>query len=508
VAEDARSLYEEALAAHARGDAEATHLVEAALTANDDEAFVPSLQHLRGRILVTNKGAQLRAHELLLTESAAAERTHPREAALMLADASFAALAGGEPAEAQRAAARGLALARRHAPDLEPALALAHGIARTFGDDAEAGRAEMLAAVHALGPGELLDSWEMLQRTSASLFWLEEYDAARTLTEALVEQARTTGMRGLLPVALDTLAAIDFRVGRWNAADARSTEALRVARELGQAANVGSILTTLAAIAAARGDDTACRAYAAEARALDDSYAFVEPWTRLALGILALSHGRTDEAIEQLEPFVAAPLDPAVVPWQRELVEAYVRVGRLEDARAIVDDVTSHVGSSDRAALRALVAHCRGLVEADFDEHFEQALRWHARSPTPFFRARTELAYGIRLRRARRQAEAKEHLNLALAVFERLGARAWAERAQHELASGRRAQRGPAPLREVLTPHELEVAILVGRGATNKEAAAALYVSPKTIDYHLASIYRKLELRSRTELAALIARER
>ena len=98
-------------------------------------------------------------------------------------------------------------------------------------------------------------------------------------------------------------------------------------------------------------------------------------------------------------------------------------------------------------------------------------------------------------------------MQLALAAFEQLGARLWAERARAELSSGRRAKRGPAPLRDLLTPHELEVAVVVGRGATNKEAAAALFVSPKTIDYHLASIYRKLEVRSRTELAALIARE-
>ena len=121
----------------------------------------------------------------------------------------------------------------------------------------------------------------------------------------------------------------------------------------------------------------------------------------------------------------------------------------------------------------------------------------------PFERARTQLALGERLRRAKQRAEAREPLTAALDEFERLGARPWAERARTELratggpAAGRRA---PAAA-DQLTPHELQIAVLVAQGMTNREAAAALFLSPKTIEYHLGQIYRKLDVRGRAQLA-------
>jgi DNA-binding CsgD family transcriptional regulator len=360
-----------------------------------------------------------------------------------------------------------------------------------------------------MGRKELLASWEPLMRSASVLFWMEDYERARGLLEHLLDRGRAFGLRAVLPVALDTLAAIDFRIGKWAAADARSTEALRLARALDQTPQVASCLTTLGGIAAARGDRPACEEYTYEALTLRDSYVFAGLWARTALASLALSEGKADEAIAEIERIIddAAPLDPAISAWPLELVEAYVRAGRGDDARAVVAMLASRVAGAPRPGLRALVEHCRGLVAADgsYERHFEEALAWHARTSAPFFRARTELLYGMRLRRARRSAEAKLHLQLALAAFDRLGAQRWAEQARKELATGSRAAKGPESFREVLSPHEVEVALLVGRGATNKEAAAALFVSPKTIDYHLASIYRKLEVRSRTELAILIA---
>jgi len=126
----------------------------------------------------------------------------------------------------------------------------------------------------------------------------------------------------------------------------------------------------------------------------------------------------------------------------------------------------------------------------------------------PFERARTELCLGERLRRARRRAEAREPLRSALEAFERLGAAPWSERARVELsASGETARRRDPYAAEQLTPQELQVALVVGRGATNKEAGAALFLSPKTIETHLGHVYRKLNVRSRTELAHLLGRE-
>ena len=125
--------------------------------------------------------------------------------------------------------------------------------------------------------------------------------------------------------------------------------------------------------------------------------------------------------------------------------------------------------------------------------------------PTPFERARTELAWGERLRRSGRRTEARERLNGALQIFERLGAAPWAERARGELrASGQSVLTPEQRLEDALTPQELQVAVIVAGGATNREAAAALFLSVKTIEFHLGHVYRKLGIRSRTELAHVV----
>jgi DNA-binding CsgD family transcriptional regulator len=160
---------------------------------------------------------------------------------------------------------------------------------------------------------------------------------------------------------------------------------------------------------------------------------------------------------------------------------------------------------------RAVAARCRALLASDDDVRaaFDAALALHDGLPMPFERARTLLALGERLRRAKQRADAREPLTAALDVFERLGARPWAERARAELratggqAGGRRSQAAA----EQLTPHELQIAVLVSQGMTNREAAAALFLSPKTIEYHLGQIYRKLDVCGRAQLARLMAME-
>jgi DNA-binding NarL/FixJ family response regulator len=141
-----------------------------------------------------------------------------------------------------------------------------------------------------------------------------------------------------------------------------------------------------------------------------------------------------------------------------------------------------------------------------FDDLFSQAIARHGASRMPFELARTQLAYGQRLRRAGRRLESRARLRQALAAFQALSATAWVTRAERELAgSGERLRRGPGADRDALTPQEWQIARLIASGATNREVAADLFLSPKTIEAHLTRIYRKLEVRSRSQLVLQLA---
>ena len=134
---------------------------------------------------------------------------------------------------------------------------------------------------------------------------------------------------------------------------------------------------------------------------------------------------------------------------------------------------------------RAVLARSRGMLADDeaYPAHFDEALEWHTKLPGRFDRARTLLAYGERLRRSGKRLQARERLRVALHDFERVGSTAWTAR----------------------TRAELRVALAVANGLTNREVAASLFLSPKTVEYHLGNVYSKLALRSRTDLVRLIA---
>jgi DNA-binding CsgD family transcriptional regulator len=141
------------------------------------------------------------------------------------------------------------------------------------------------------------------------------------------------------------------------------------------------------------------------------------------------------------------------------------------------------------------------------DEHFREALAWHGDTPDEFETARTRLAYGGRLRRAGQRVRAREQLRSALEAFDVLGATPWAEIARTELdATGETARRRNVSTHDQLTPQELNVALTLAAGSTTREAAAVLFLSPKTIEYHLRNVYRKLEINSREELTIAMAR--
>jgi DNA-binding CsgD family transcriptional regulator len=199
-----------------------------------------------------------------------------------------------------------------------------------------------------------------------------------------------------------------------------------------------------------------------------------------------------------------------MLEWTPDLIEAYIRADRVDEAIPRLERWERQATHTGRVWALAAAARYRGLIasDADVDAHFQEALALHERSPRPLERARTELCYGERLRRAGRRVDSRAHLRSALEAFDSLGAVPWSDRTRAELAAtGETVRRRDPTATERLTPQELQIALAVGEGRTNKEVAAALFLSQKTIEYHLHNVYRKLDVRSRAQLAAHLTRQ-
>ena len=231
-----------------------------------------------------------------------------------------------------------------------------------------------------------------------------------------------------------------------------------------------------------------------------------------ARGHVDLSLGSPNDVIAELEPRVAfvrseGIIEPGATRFVIDQIEALIELGRRDDAVELLDWHEGNARRLERGSALASCARCRGLLAAQFGSlddavaAYEGALVWHGKVEIPLDRGRTLLALGVVQRRAKRRSEARETLGEALAVFDRIGAAIWSERARIELQriSGRAATPG------ALTPAEERVAALVAEGKTNREVAAVLFLSDRTVEGHLSRIFGKLGVRSRTELARVVA---
>ena len=228
------------------------------------------------------------------------------------------------------------------------------------------------------------------------------------------------------------------------------------------------------------------------------------------MGFLDLSQGDPSAAVGHLEraaevSAAAGFVEPNWLRFQGDLGEALIELGRLDDAAALVDTLEQRAGETGYPWTAATAARCRGLVLAGQDQldaardALRNAVVAGERLGNPFELARIRLALGRIDRRDRQRGHARESLAEALAGFEATGAAIWADTARRDLAriSGRRAGD-----RDELTETEHRIARLVAEGRSNKEVAAALFVSVKTVEVTLTRVYRKLGVRNRAELAA------
>jgi DNA-binding CsgD family transcriptional regulator len=353
----------------------------------------------------------------------------------------------------------------------------------------------------------------LVTRAAIALCWLERGPEAHELALRAAALAREQGAIGALPQALMVVTWASRRVGSWQEGLASGSEGAALAREMGQTTMMIDCLAELSVIEANRGDEANCRSHCDEVEAITANLGLGNraAFNACVLGFLELGLGSLDDAAARLESCARWEEEVGVhaveaVPIP-DLVETYVRLGRVDDARAALARLRA--GGSPRFA-GVLAARCAGLVagEDEFERHFRRSLELHPDDDDVFGRARTQLCFGERLRRAGRRIEAREQLRAALETFERLGAAPWADRTRGELrASGERLRRRQAHEAEELTPQELQIALQVAEGKSNKEVAAALFLSHKTVEFHLGRIYRKLGIQSRRELIRRFATE-
>ena len=500
------------LAGHAE---QAVKLLEQAAPMAGGPDLRTDIEALLGHVAI-RQGDVDRGQQILVTAATAIKDRDRLKAIRLLGDACISAYGFGHPEKRLAAARVALELSSVDDPPESQALAhVAYGTHAVLAASGADGPAHMREGVSLFAdvPPERMDTLLLMAAGIAAVF-LREAQAGRELLERVLLLARENAPTGALPMLLFVLGRdAATTTERWSVARASYEEGARIAADTTQLIWQANSLAGLAWLDAYEGREQESRDHAALARELAERYdmGFIKGWSLTALAQLELGLGRPEKALGHLlecgaELEKAGISDPDLAPAP-DLVDAYVRLGRHEEARRALEGYAPLATAKGQPFALARSARAAALIAGDteIDAAFAIALGYHEQTPDTFERARTELFFGERLRRVRRRVEARRQLRAALRTFERLGAAPWADRALAELrASGETARPRDDSHRLTLTPQELQVALAIAEGRTTREAAAKLYLSPKTIEYHLHSIYDKLEIRSREQLAAAL----
>lgn len=515
----AHLLYAAADAAWLGGLGERTlALLDDAVRHTVDEQLFTTIDHLRGHVSL--RRGQLDDARAILT--AAAERAAvraPEQAIVMLAEAAEGAFFAGDAVGMRASGERANALAACSSGDRAAFFAwITAGMGRILSGDGESGAALVRRAVALLeGLDELDGDPRLLAWAAFGPLWLREAGTGDALADRAIATARARTAVGTLPHLLAHVGINQMASGRYAEAHATLDEAVRLARETDQRTVLTEALARLAWLDARCGRRDACVGHADEALTLARAVGarVFEIWALTALGERELAGGdaaaalrRFDETQAALDRYDIADADLSPGP---ERVELHLRLGHADEAATAAERFSKAASAKQQPWALARACRCRALVAADdeFADIFEDALIAHSRTPDAFEAARTRLAYGARLRRVGQRLRAREQLRRAIDMFDDLGAAPWSETARRELtATGETARRRDASTLDELTPQELQISLLLAGGQTTREAAAALFLSPKTIEYHLRNVYRKLAVRSRAELADAVDRLR
>ncbi|MFJ8827814.1 AAA family ATPase [Streptomyces sp. NPDC102467] len=498
---------------------------EQALRWSEDARLTADIELLRGQACGW-LGDPARAHRFLVAAAEAVEPVDRARACALYGTATLPATMAGRISVAVDTAARSAALADLiekevgGGPGTRSSRHLAnvmYGCAQALAGGVQEGRRLLLAGQAALHGDWPLQEQQLAVQIGQALSWVGEKDAATGVLDAVIDRARREGVPALLPYALIGRCEVTSW-SRWPLARAAGTEALHWAQELGHRAMTGYAQLLMARLDGLRGDRAGCEDRIADyERHCGHNLRGLELYAQTALGSAALTAGAPDAARTHLVRALAVADEiglgnPSLMPFLTELAEAHVRVGERDAAAALADRLEEWARTTALAWPAAAHAHCRIMLAESADQAhawFRIAERVHAREEMTFELARTRLVCGELLRRFRRPAAARALLLNAELAFAGLGAGPWQARAATELAAaGHRTAdtRSTVPPIDRLTAQELQVALAIGDGLSNVEAAAALFVSHKTVEAHLTRVYRKLGVRSRSELAGYLVR--
>jgi len=491
---------------HAGQMLRATGLLEQARLVTADPILGADVDQLRAWIELS-VGSAVTARHLLIDAAKEIADIDPQRALEMLAAAAEAAWIAGD---GEAGAQLGQVGARMPPPGSPRAQFLTHLVNGFVGLlNGEVAR-PVRALYDAMNLAAAEPDPDLVLRAGHVAFYLGDDTAAYRLNAQMVVAARAAGAIGDLLFALQRLALAEITTGRWSAAEVSADEAERLARETSQPGLRAVSLGWLVVLSVLTGDEERFQSLRVKTDELAGTHALgiFEAQVRDALhwarGLRELTAGNPESAVT----WFSAMTHPAVAGMAAALdrIEAAIHAGHRDEALEWLGRLDAFATHTGIASEQARVAHSRALLAEGETARslFEEALTLHAQSRRPFERARTQLAYGEFLRRSRRRVDARTHLQAALDRFEQLNARPWAERARLELrAAGQTARKRDPSTALQLTPQEFQVARFVARGLHTREVAAQLFLSTRTVDFHLRNVFVKLGISSRTELARL-----
>ena len=491
--------------------AEALRLLDGLAESCPSSALRTEVDFLRGQALWAS-GRLEDAYAVLVEgadRSAASERAH---AVTMLCTAAFTRAIAGNIGLCVRTAARAVELAREGSDVDRASAQFALGWSQILSGQGNQGYRRLRESVRTALPRDRLGGAAIRPPFGQLACWMEDYDTARQDLATAVAEARRHGAVRDLCYALAAIAELEFRTGDWLAACAHGTEALELSATTDLHSGYAGI--EVGVLEAVTGNVARARELFESALVLGERTGTrsLPIYAHAGLGFLELGAGEPGQALRHLRTTGRLVCqtglgEPNVVQWMPDLIETQVRLGRTMEAERELSGFEAAAARTGRRWALASASRCRGMLadSGDVDDVFADAQRLSRNVPSPFERARLELCWGERLRRDGRRVEARRHLGQALDEFEAFGATPWAERAAREIAaSGARARRRSHVRSAELTAQETNVALLVAEGLTNKEVAARLFLSPKTVEFHLGNVFRKLDVRTRTQLVRVL----